>query len=305
MKIGILGTGGVGGYFGAKLATAGHSLKFLARSEHLQAMQKSGLMVKSGKGDMLIKPVSASDKIADFADCQLIIFACKSWQVEPMGKELKKHLNPKALLLPLQNGVLATEELNRHFPQSNVLSGLCMIFSKITAPGEITHLGLEPVIKFGEQDKTRSQRCIAMEKMFLDADIKASLCCDIEVNLWQKFIAICLGAYGATMNAPYGELRELPETRTTLEETVREIYAIGKAKGINLPEDTIAKTMAFVDSYPYDVRSSLARDVLEGKPSEIEYQNGCVVRFGEELGIKTPYNQAVYAAVKMMEQKSK
>ncbi len=304
MKIGILGTGGVGGYFGAKLATAGHSVKFLARGKHLQAMQEKGLLVKSGKGDMLIHPVSASDHLADFANSQLIIFACKSWQVEPMAKELKNHLNKDALLLPLQNGVLASEELNRHFPKSNVLGGLCMIFSKITAAGEITHMGLEPVIKFGEQDKTRSQRCVSIEKMLLDADIKATLSDDIEVNLWQKFIAICLSAYGATMNATYGELRELPETRTVLEETVKEVYAVGKAKGVNLPADTVDKTMSFVDSYPYDVRSSLARDVLESKPSEIEYQNGTVVRFGKELGIKTPYNQAVYAAVKMMEQKS-
>ncbi len=305
MKIGILGTGGVGGYFGARLAVAGHSVKFLARGNHLQAMQKGGLSVKSIKGDMLINPVFASDQLADFGDCELIVFGCKSWQVKPMGKELKNHLNKKALLLPLQNGVLAAQELNSIFPQSNVLNGLCMIFSKITAPGQITHMGLEPLIKFGEQDKTRSQRCIELEKMFLSAQIKATACHDIEVNLWQKFIAICLSAYGATMNATYGELRELPETRVVLEQTVREVFTIGKAKGVNLPEETVAKTMAFVDSYPYDVRSSLARDVLEGKPSEIEYQNGSVVKFGKALGIKTPYNQAAYAAIKMMEQKSK
>ncbi len=305
MKIGVLGTGGVGGYFGAKLATAGNSVKFLARGEHLRAMQKKGLLVKSGKGDMLIQPANASHKLADFADSQLVIFACKSWQVEPMAKELKNYLNKEALLLPLQNGVLASQELNSHFPKSNVLGGLCMIFSKITDAGQITHMGLEPVIKFGEQDKSSSQRCIALEQMLLDADIKAILCNDIQVNLWQKFIAICLSAYGATMDATYGQLREQTQTRIVLEQTVREVYTIGKAKGLNLPEDTIAKTMSFVDSYPYDVRSSLARDVLEGKPSEIEYQNGTVVRFGKELGIATPYNQAVYAAVKMMEQKSR
>ncbi len=304
MKIGILGTGGVGGYFGAKLATAGHQVKFLARGQHLANIQKNGLIVKSVKGDMHLNPADASQNLQDFADCQLIIFTCKSWQVEPLSKELKPYLNKNALLLPLQNGVLAAEEICRHFPKENILNGLCVIFSKITAAGEITHMGLEPIIKFGELDKTRSERSLDIEKMFLQADIQATLSNDIAVDLWLKFVVICLGVYGATMNATYGELRELPETRAILQETLQEIYTIGKAKNINLPDDTVERSMKAVDSYPADVRSSLARDILEGKSSEIEYQTGCVVKFGKELGIKTPYNQAAYAAVKMMMKKN-
>ncbi|MRT92639.1 ketopantoate reductase family protein [Ancylomarina sp. 16SWW S1-10-2] len=305
MKIGIIGTGGVGGYFGAKLAAAGNDVQFLARGEHLKAIQSKGLQVKSIKKDVHIQPANASDKISDLSDCDLVIFACKAKQVRETAVQLSKTLKKEAWILPLQNGVLAADELAEFFDRKQILGGLCMIFSFIESPGVISHVGLnEPMIIFGELDQTKSERCKTVLHLFEKADIRCKQSEDIHASLWQKFILICLSGLGAIANEGYGLIRETPESRSLLVDVLTEVSQIAKAKSINLPKDIVEKSMAIVDSYPADSMSSLARDVLSGKSSEIDYQNGTVVRFGLELGIATPANKFVLGMVKLLEQKN-
>ncbi len=153
MKIGIIGTGGVGGYFGARLASSGNQVTFIARGQHLECIKKNGLRVKSVKGDINIIPTTATDRLSALAECELIILGTKAWQVKGIAKELADTLNKNPMILPLQNGVLAVEELSEYFDKSQILGGLCMIFSSIESPGVINHMGLEPSITFGEIDK--------------------------------------------------------------------------------------------------------------------------------------------------------
>ncbi|MGQ1910616.1 ketopantoate reductase family protein [Marinifilum sp. RC60d5] len=304
MKIGIIGTGGVGGYFGARLAAAGNEVHFLARGAHLKAIQEKGLQVKSIKKDVLIQPALASDLISDLSQCDLVIFACKAWQIREIAPQLAQSLQKKALLLPLQNGVLAADELSEFFDRKQILGGLCMIFSYIEAPGIIKHVGLqEPMIIFGELDQAKSERCELIRELLKKADIRCKLSDDIQSSIWQKFILICLSGVGTIANQGYGLIRETPESRSILIDVLTEVSQIAKAKNINLPENIVEKSMSIIDSYPADSMSSLARDVLSGKTSEIDYQNGTVVRFGKELGIATPANKFVLGMVKLLEQK--
>lgn len=300
MKIGIIGTGGVGGYFGARLASAGNEVHFIARGAHLNAIKKNGLILKSVKGDLKIASPKASDKLSDLADCELIILGTKAYHVKGVAKALAESLNKNALILPLQNGVLAIEELTAYFDKKQILGGLCVIFSHIESPGIINHIGLDPVITFGEIDHTIKERTLNLQTVFKQADIENKVTDDIEAALWKKFMLICLGGFGTISDAGFGIIRKTPETRQLLIDSLTEVSIIAKAKNIKLETDIVEKSMTFIDSFPEDARSSLSRDVLNGKPSEIEYHNGTVVRFGKELGIETPVNNFIYSFVKLI-----
>lgn len=304
MKIGIIGTGGVGGYFGARLASSGNEVKFIARGKHLQAIKENGLIVKSIKGDFHINSVMVSDNISDLSDSELIILGIKAWQVKETAAVLAKTLNKDAIILPLQNGVLAVDELIGYFDTNQILGGLCMIFSSIESHGVINHQGLEPSITFGELDKSVKERTTHLKEVFEKAGIKCTLSCDIEAAIWKKFILICLSGLGAIANSGYGLLRETPETRQLIIDVLTEVSLVAKAKNVKLDDNIVEESLSIVDNYPADSMSSLTRDVLNGNPSEIEYQNGTIVRFGKELGVKTPVNQFIYGLVKLLEKKN-
>lgn len=303
MKIGIIGTGGVGGYFGARLASSGNDVIFIARGKHLEAIRENGLMVKSVKGDLNINPAMVSENMSDLTSCELIILGVKAWQIKEIAPVLAKTLNKEALILPLQNGVLAIDELAEYFDKNQILGGLCMIFSSIESPGIINHGGLEPSITFGELDNSVRKRTYQLKEIFENAGITSTLSDDIEAALWRKFILICLSGFGAICNSGYGLIRETPETRQMIIDALTEVCLIAKAKNINLEDNIVEKSLAIVDAYPANSMSSLARDVLSGKQSEIEYQNGTVVRFGKEFGIETPINQLIYGFIKLLEKK--
>lgn len=304
MRIGIIGTGGVGGYFGARLAAAGNEVHFLARGAHLKAIQEKGLQVKSIRKDVLIQPALASDKISDLSQCDLVIFACKAGQVRETAAQLSKSLKKEAWLLPLQNGVLAVDELAEFFERKQILGGLCMIFSFIEAPGVISHVGLqEPMIIFGELDQRKSERSKKVLELLEKAEIRCKLSDDIQASIWQKFILICLSGVGTIANQGYGLIRETPESRSILVDILTEVSQVAKAKNIKLPGNIVEKSMSIIDSYPPESMSSLSKDVHSGKASEIDYQNGTVVRFGQELGIPTPANKFILGMVKLLEQK--
>mgnify|MGYP005838537959 CR=1 FL=1 len=305
MKIGIIGAGGVGGYFGARLASSDNEVKFIARGKHLQAIKENGLKLKSINGDLHVNPVKISDNISDLSDCELIVLGTKAWQVKEVAPVLAKTLNSEAVILPLQNGVLAVDELKEYFASSQILGGLCMIFSSIEAPGVINHKGLEPSITFGEIDNTIKERTIRLKETLQDADITCNLSSDIEAALWKKFILICLSGLGAIANSGYGLIRETPETRQIIVDVLTEVSLIAKAKNVKLGNNIVQKSLNIVDTYPAESMSSLARDVLNGNFSEIEYQNGTIVRLGKELGIATPANRFVYSFVKLIEKKQK
>ncbi len=305
MRIGIIGTGGVGGYFGGKLANAGHEVTFIARNEHLAAIKANGLQVKSIHGDFRIHPAQASSELSTLKEAELIIVSTKAWQVLDIAKQLKPIINPKCLVLPLQNGVDAFNELSSFLPQANIIKGLCRIFSKIEAPGVIHHMGVEPTIIFGEQDNIKSERILAIHHHFSDAGINNFIPEDIDAEIWKKFLMICSSALLAVTKTTYGEIREIPETRALLQQLFTEIYQVACTNKINLKESIVEKTMQAVDKFPYKATSSLTRDVLNEKPSEINYQNGAIVRMAKQLNVATPLNEFIYYSILPSEHKAR
>lgn len=305
MKIAIIGTGGVGGYFGGKLAKAGYDVTFLARGEHLKAIQQNGLTVKSIKGDFKVDSVKATDRIDTIGLVDLLILGVKAWQVKDISYVLKTIMHKDTVVLPLQNGVLAVDELKESIKKENIIGGLCRIISKIDSPGVINHFGIEPTIVFGELDNSKTERLYKIKTVFDSAEIKAVISDDITADLWKKFIAICVSGLLAVTKTTYGELRDLKETRQLMIELLSEIYNLSQKIGVKIESDFLDKTVSFIDSFPYDSTSSLTRDVWEGKPSEIEYQNGTVVKLALKYGIDIPVNRFVYNCILPMDLKAR
>lgn len=305
MKIAIIGTGGVGGYFGGRLAMAGNEVTFVARGNHLEAIQKNGLTVKSIHGDFLVKPVKVTSDIASTDRVDLVIVATKAWQVKEVAGDILKITGPETIVLPLQNGVMASDELKEVLPAHNVIAGLCRIISKMDAPGVINHFAVDPAIVFGECDNTQTERLKQLDAVFRAAGFKSKHAADIHSEIWKKFTSICVSGLLGVTRSTYGEIRECPQTREMMFRLFTEVADLARARGVYIEPDFVDKTMAFIDTFPYDSTSSLTRDVWEGKPSELEYQNGTVVRLAEQAGLDVPVNRFIYHSLLLMEKRAR
>jgi len=305
MEIAIIGAGGVGGYYGAKMANAGYNVLFVARGEHLKAIRTNGIQIKSILGDFSVNPARVTDKISDLGEADFILLGMKAWQVTEVAMELRGVIRTDATILPLQNGVMAFDELALELGSDHVINGLCRIFSKIESPGVISHLGFDPVIIFGEADNKVTDRIKTLKEIFDQSHIKSRIAEDIQSELWKKFINICASGLLAVTRSTYGEIREIKETRQMMQSLFEEIYALSQEMGICVESNFVSRTMSFVDTFAYDATSSLTRDVWEGKPSEIEYQNGTVVRLGQQYGVHTPINKFIYECIMPMEKRAR
>lgn len=305
MKIAIIGTGGVGGYFGGRLAMAGNDVTFIALGAHLEAILKNGLTVKSINGDFKVYPAKATSDIGSIGKVDLVIVATKAWQVKETAVQIKEIIGSETIVLPLQNGVLASDELKEVLPATNVIAGLCRIISKIEAPGVINHLAVEPTIVFGECDNSPSVRLKKLDSAFTEAGIKSKIASDIQSELWKKYISICVSGWLGVTRSTYGEIRECEETRKIMFDLFTEVADLARARGVNIEPEFVDKTMSFIDTFPYDSTSSLTRDVWEGKPSELEYQNGAVVRLAQEVGLDVPVNSFIYHSLLLMEKRAR
>ncbi|MBI5402246.1 MAG: 2-dehydropantoate 2-reductase [Ignavibacteriae bacterium] len=305
MQIGIIGTGGVGGYFGGRLALAGFDVTFLSRGLNYESLRDNGLTVKSLLGDFKIDMVNVTRKIEDLKHADLIFICVKAWQVKEIAEKVSTVLSENAVVIPLQNGISAAEELAEHLGESRVIGGLCFIISKLECPGVINHFGVEPSIVFGERNNIKTERLEKIKMIFDSAGIKSKISEDINADLWKKFITICVSGLLAVTRTTYGELRELKQTRKMMTDLLKEISRLARKIGININPDFVNKTVALIDTYPYNSTSSLTRDVWEGKPSEIEYQNGMVVKLASRYNIETPVNKFVYNCILPMELKAR
>jgi 2-dehydropantoate 2-reductase len=305
MRIAIVGTGGVGGYFGAKLALGGNDVTFIARGEHLETIKNKGLRIKGVSEDFQVYPVKATDHIEEAGIVDLVILGVKAWQVKEIAKDLRLLVKPGTAVIPLQNGVLASEELKIDLDSENVIGGLCRIMSKIEAPGVINHFGIDPSIVFGELDNKKTERVLRIKEVFDQSGIDSKIADNIQSDLWKKFITICVSGLLAVSRSTYGELRELKETRQMMHDLMYEIYLLSQRAGIKINPDFVEKSIGFIDTVPYESTSSLTRDVWEGKPSEIEYQNGTVIKLGKTYGMETPLNRFVYNCILPLEIKAR
>jgi 2-dehydropantoate 2-reductase len=302
MRFAIFGSGGVGGYFGGRLAQSGNDVTFIARGEHLRVLRSSGLRVESLNGDFVISPAKATDDPKEASNADVVIVGVKAWQVNDAAHAMKPMIGPNTLVLPLQNGVEASAQLSAVLGQQHVLGGLCRIVSYLVEPGHIRHAGFQPSIAFGELDNRSSARVETLRQIFANAGVEVQVPPDIQAAVWNKFLFIAgYSGVGAVTQAPAGVVRRLPQTRSLMERAMREIFAVAHARGIRLAGDAVDQALASVDALPDNATSSMQRDVMAHRPSELEAQNGAVVRLGQSVGVETPVNSFIYDSLLPLE----
>lgn len=304
MKIAVIGVGGVGGYFGGKLAKAGVDTVFIARGATLEALRTKGLRVDSIAGDFVVDRVNATDNPTDPVDA--VIFATKAWQIPEAAEKAKPLIGKETIAVPLENGMEAPDQLAHAFGRHHVLGGLCGIVSYIVAPGHIKHAAIDPFVMFGELDNARTPRVERLRQTFASAGIKADIPEDIHRSMWSKFLFIApMSAIGALTRVPIGSWRSIPETREIAIGAMREMIAIASARGIDLGDDAIERTLERYERMAPDSTSSLQRDIIEGKPSELEAQAGAIVRMARESKVATPICETLYALLLPQERRAR
>ena len=307
MKVAIVGAGGVGGYFGGRLAQAGEDVVFIARGEHLRAMREIGLRVDSINGDFRVDPVRATDDPATVGEVDYVLVAVKSWQLGDAIETMRPMVGRTTSIVPLLNGVEAPDRLADVFGAGRVLGGTCSVISMIAGPGHVRHAGAHPTIRFGELDHRRSGRGERLRNAFSRAEgVQVEVPEDIHVAMWNKYIMIApWSGVGAVTRAPVGVIRSLPETRALLEHAMEEILLLARARRVAMEREAIGQAMAFIDALPCEGTASMQRDIMAGRPSELDAQNGTVVRLGKAAGVATPVNGMIYSSLLPLERRAR
>ncbi len=303
MRIAIYGSGSVGGYFGGRLAQMGQDVTFIARNENLAALRSRGLKVDSIAGNFSVGRVEATDNPKQVGTVDYVICSVKGWQVPAAAKEMKPMVGPQTLVIPLQNGVEAPDQLCQVLDPANVVGGLCAIIAFQAAPGHIKHIGANPLIRFGHLDKRADPRINAFSELLNHCSgVKSSIPEDVNVAMWQKFMLIGpWSGLGAVSHAPIGVLLKQDETRELLGQGIAEIYQLGLAMGVDLPENSVDKTLGLLESFPENSTTSMQRDLEKGRPSELDVQNGAVVRLAQNVSVDTPVNRFFLYALRSLE----
>jgi 2-dehydropantoate 2-reductase len=288
-----MGSGGVGGVFGARLAKGGADVTFVARGPHLEAMRKDGLRIVGGADPIALPKVKATDDPASIGRVDMILFTVKLWDTENAARSLLPCIGPDTGLISFQNGV-QKDDILRPIVGDALIGGTSYVSAAITAPGVITQTGTMQGLAFGEFDGRRSTRVEALHKACVAGGIQAEISPDINLVIWQKFVFLASVAGATTsMRAPIGAIRDNPLTRQFLLDLMKEIVAVGRARGIALAPDFAERQIAFADTLPAGMIASMYHDLQSGKPLELPWLNGGVVDLGAASGVPTPLNRAV------------
>jgi 2-dehydropantoate 2-reductase len=301
MKVLVMGTGGVGGYFGGLLARAGHDVAFIARGAHLKAIQERSLTIESVVEPSFPLEVQAhSAPPADFK-ADLIMLCVKNYDTQEAVKIIAPAVGPDTVIMPLQNGVDGADALAASFGSKHVLGGVAYIEVSVREPGVIAHRGGARRILFGEMNGGTSERCDLLLKEFESAGWLAEHSPHIKRELWSKLIFIAPFAGMNTVTAlAAGPLRETPATRQLLSAAIVEGEAVGNAEGAGLPPDAVSRALAALDAFPATGLTSMYRDRLSGKRLESDVLVGSIVRRGEKHGIPTPVMSILESLLKPM-----
>ncbi len=301
MQFAVIGTGGVGGYFGGKLAKAGEDVWFLARGKHLEAMRANGLRINSPDGDWVVPAGKMTDNPEEIGAVDVILFCVKSYDTESAARQLASLLSENTIIICLQNGVDNEEKIQQTIPRGTVFGGVSYIYSTITAPGIITHTPGPTTIVFGEMTK-RDDATSPQAEQILDtltkAGISAVLTENIRTELWKKYVFIsAVGGMTALTRLTLGEILAVNETKEMLGDAMRETEAAGRAKGVSLPPNFTDHVFVLLKNYDNNSRSSMYHDLAHHRPMEVEAFSGTVIRYGKEFNIPTPVHRAIYAAL--------
>jgi len=293
MRIAIMGSGGLGGYFGARLALAGADVTFIARGEHLEAMQRHGFSVE-GPEPFQIPQVRAvlDPQLAGVQD--FVLFCVKLWDTEEALRLIRPMVGLSTTIISFQNGVLKDELLRTAYEPIRIMGGVAYVATTIDRPGVIRQTGPMQRLIFGEFDGTLSQRAEALLDACLKGGIKAEISTDILRDIWQKYVFLVgLSGTTTTMRSRIGPIRTNPQTRAFLLDVMREVVAVGRAHGVNLDEDYADQRLAFADGVAPDMTSSMHHDLERGSRLEVRWLSGGVVALGQQVGVPTPLNRAI------------
>ena len=296
MRIAILGAGGVGGYFGGRLAHAGNDdIVFIARGATLEALRTSGLRVESINGHFEVPKVNATDDPSSIAKVDAVLVCVKAWQVREAVESIRPIIADDTIIVPLENGMEAADDIANAAGKQHAAGGTCGLVSFVVEPGHIRHISVDPFIGFGELDNRASQRCERLLAALQGAGITSFISPDIQRAMWMKFLFIAtISGVGSVTRSTVGVWRTMLETRAMAESAIREIIAVAKARGVALPDDAVPTIMQRIDNMGPESTASMHRDVIDGKPSELDAQLGAVVRMGHSARVSTPLFEFMY-----------
>jgi 2-dehydropantoate 2-reductase len=294
MRIAVMGTGGVGGYFGARLAQGGHDVAFVARGRHLEALRTHGLRVRSPLGDAHLTGIEVSDDPATLGPADLVLFGVKLWDTETSAELVKPLLTEHTGVVSFQNGVVKDDILRRVLGPAHVIGGVAYIAATIAEPGVIQHANTLQKLVFGEYDGTTSQRVRDFRDACAGSGIDVEISADIERTIWEKFVFLVgLSGTTSTVRTPIGPIRSHPRARAFLRDVMDEVVQVARAQGVRLPADYADDRLAFTDQVAADMTSSMYHDLVRGNRLEVAWLSGDVVERGAALGVPTPCNRAI------------
>lgn len=299
MKIAVMGTGGVGGFFGAKLAASGQDVWFIARGSQLEAMQRNGLLVHAPDGDLHVPARQITGDPSSVGTADAVLFCVKAYDTEGAARSIAPMLSRETVVITLQNGVESHLTLERLLPPATVYGGVAYIYSTVTAPGVIAEAGRPRKILFGPSGGgTMDGPALAVLDALLRSGVEAEFLTDIRPALWKKFIFIAaVGGLTAVTRLTLAEILAVPRTAALLGAAMRETDAVARALGVPLEPDHVDTVFQRLSGFPNETRSSLYHDLIHGKPLEIEALSGAVVRFGAQAGVPTPVHEFLYATL--------
>src|SRR3954471_24657395 len=293
MRIGIMGSGGLGGYFGARLAMGGADVHFIARGKHLEAMRRDGLRIE-GPEPMHLPQVEATADPAEVGVVDVVMLGVKLWDTEQAISQMRPMVGPQTTVISFQNGVLKDAYLRAAFPAQQLMGGVGYVATTIESPGVIRQTGPMQRLLFGEFDGSRSPRGEALLAACLAGGIQAELSTHIVREIWQKYVFL-VGLSGTTksMRSTVGPIRSNPQTRAFLSDTMAEVIAVARAHGVDLPEDYLRLALERADTVSPEMTSSMHHDLQRGNRLEVRWLSGGVVELGRAKGIATPCNRAI------------
>jgi 2-dehydropantoate 2-reductase len=300
MRIAAMAAGAVGGYFGARLAAAGHDVHFIARGAHLAALRQNGLKIDSVHGDLSLKPVNATDDPAHVGPVDVVLFAVKLWDTEAAAEQARPLVGHDTRVITLQNGIDSVERM-RPILGDAVIGGAAYIATVIAEPGRISHTSQFARLRIGRSDGRADPQLDAFVKAAQDAGIDIAVPASIETERWEKFVfLVAMSALTAATRQPIGPIMADPDTSAWFAEVMREVAAVAKAKGVRLADDFVDQRVRFAHTgTPPGMKASMAHDLERGNRLELDWLSGRVVTLGRELGMPTPANEAAYRALKL------
>jgi 2-dehydropantoate 2-reductase len=293
MRIAFMGSGGLGGYFGARLSKGGADVHFIARGKHLEAMRREGLRVE-GPEPIHLPRVHATDEPAQVGIVDYAMVGVKLWDTEAALQQMRPMVGPDTTIISFQNGVLKDRYLRAAFDSSQIMGGVGYVATTIDRPGVIRQTGPMQRLLFGEFDGSTSSRGRALLEACLAGGINAELSPNILREIWQKYVFLVgLSGTTTTIRKPIGPIRENPQTRAFLLDVMREVVAVGRAHGVDLPEDYGEVRLKLADDVAFDMTSSMHHDLERGNPLEVRWLSGGVVELGQQKNVPTPLNRAI------------